>query len=234
MTHVSHAEPASRTLLDESAEASRSSTGSEERDRSKRWRLVNGSRLRGVVAAVSYLVVSFVVLYPILATPVVADDFTNPFVQADGGGPSLGDALGYGWRGATEGASFRIVGNVVGAFMNWLLVFLSVTFDVGISPLYAALKFVMIIACAASIAWCWTCLTQLTERPISFRRALGLISLTLFTTLQIHAYWSNDPVGNYPLVGSARRRSRSPSWPSCFASCVCQPRFVRWLPRSER
>ena len=27
------------------------------------------------------------------------------------------------------------------------------------------------------------------------------MSVTLFTTLQIHAYWSNDPVGNYPLVG---------------------------------
>jgi hypothetical protein len=173
----------------------------DERNESARWRLISGSRTGHAFAVVSYLLVSWLVLYPILVTPVVADDFTNPFAQADGGGPSLGDALEYGWRGATEGASFRIIGNGVGAFVNWLLIFLSATFDIGISPLYSALKFVMILACAASVAWCWTCMTQLTERPITFPRALGLVSLTLFTTLQIHAYWSNDPVGNYPLVG---------------------------------
>ena|GEM_PF-3351287 len=166
-----------------------------------RWALFGRRRSRTVFAAVSYLVVSYVVLYPILMTPVVADDYTNPFIQADDGGASLLDGLEYGWRGAIDGASFRIVGNTVGAFANWLIVYLSATFDVGISSLYAGLKFVMILSCAASVAWCWSSLTQLIDRPIPFHRALGFVSLTLFTTLQIHAYWSNDPVGNYPLVG---------------------------------
>ena len=166
-----------------------------------RWYLVGSTRLRSAVVTASYLAVSFVVLYPILATPVVADDFANPFVQADTGGPSLGDGLSYGWRGAINGASFRIVGNMVGAFTNWMFLFLSATFDVGISSLYAGLKFVMIIACAASMAWCWSCLTALTGRSITFGRALGVVSLTFFRPLLIHAFWSNDPVGNYPLVG---------------------------------
>jgi len=166
-----------------------------------RWALLRGRRSRTIFAAVSYLVVSYVVLYPILVTPVVADDYTNPFIQADRGGASVLDGLEYGWRGATEGASFRIVGNTAGSFANWLIVYLSATFDVGISSLYAGLKFVMIMSCAAAVAWCWSSLTQLVGRPLAFPRALGFVSLTLFTTLQIHAYWSNDPVGNYPLVG---------------------------------
>lgn len=219
MSRLTAATAPRATLIDDGTEAPPSSS-SEELGQPTRWLLVKGSRLSLVVAVVSYVVVSFLVLYPILATPVAADDFTNPFAQADAGGPSLGDAIAFGWRGATEGASFRIVGNVVGAFVNWLLVFLSVTFDVGVPTLYAALKFLMIVACAASIAWCWTCLTQLTERPIAFHHAIGLVSLTLFTTLQIHAYWSNDPVGNYPLVGFG-----STALAFCFLGLVL--RFVR-------
>ena len=110
--------------------------------------------------------------------------------------------------------------------MSWApsrlaVIYLSVTFDIGISSLYAGLKFVMIIACdAASLAWCWSCLTDLTDRSITFRRALGFVSLTFFTTLQIHAYWSNDPVGNYPLVGFG-------STALAFAFLALVLRFVR-------
>ena len=158
-------------------------------------------RVRRVIPAIAYLVVSYVVLYPILVSPVVADDYINPFVQADEGGTSLLDGLRFAWTGSQEGASFRPFGGLVGSLVGWSTLWLSATFDVGLTPLYFWLKYVLMLLCAMSIAWCWTQISLVVGRAISWFEALVFISIALFTTLQIHAYWSNDPVANYPLVG---------------------------------
>lgn len=154
-----------------------------------------------VVWSIAYLVVSYVVLYPILVAPVVADDYVNPFVQADDGGPTLLDGLRYSWTGTTEGASFRLLGGMVGSAVNWSTLWLSTTFDIGITSLYLVLKFTLIILCAVSVAWFWNQLSMVIGRRVGRFEALAFVSIALFTTLQIHAYWSNDPVANYPLVG---------------------------------
>jgi hypothetical protein len=174
----------------------------------------------GALRAAAYLAVSYILLYPILVSPVVADDYINPFVQADEGGTTLIDGLRFAWKGATEGASFRPLGGVVGSATTWSMLSLSATFDIGMSTLYSALKFILILLCATSIAWFWKQFSASIGRPVRTFEALVFVSLGLFSTLQIHAYWSNDPVANYPLVGFG-----ATALGFVFLGCVM--RFVR-------
>ena len=157
---------------------------------------------RTTVTVVCYLVVSAIVLAPVLASPVLADDLFNPFGQFDVAGGGLPAALDYAWAGATEGSSFRIVGNPIGAAYNWLWLSVAARLGVSLTTFFAVTKFVVFVAVAASIAWSWQQLANLARRrPIAFRDAMIWVSLTLFSTVQIHAIWSNDPVANYPLAG---------------------------------
>ena len=158
-------------------------------------------RGQGAWPWIVYCLTSYIVLYPVLAAPVLADDFLNPFSQVDDGGVSLADGLTYGWDGATEGASFRLLGTLVGSFVNWALLWISATFDVSISTLYTAEKFVVLLACAAAAAWLWRVAAAALGRTVGVFTSTVFVSAALFCTLQIHAYWSNDPVANYPLVG---------------------------------
>ena len=158
-------------------------------------------RLRTVAAIGVYLLGSFLLLYPVLRTPVVADDLINPFTQSVDGGSTLRSGLAYSWHGSTEGASFRVVGGAVGAVYDWLWLTVSATFDVGMSTFYAATKFVVLLACASVIAQFWFLVAKKYGRAIRFRDALVLVSVALFGTLQIHGLWSNDPVVSYPLAG---------------------------------
>ena len=153
------------------------------------------------VGAVVYLCVSVVLLYPILASPVMADDLFNPYGQFATAGPGFNAAVEFGWKGSVEGGSFRILGTVSGSVYNWL--WLASAGRLGIDPgvFFAVTKYVVLVASAASLAWCWQGLAEYTGRSIRFRSAFVWVSLVLFSTLQIHALWSNDPVANYPLAG---------------------------------
>lgn len=164
-------------------------------------RQIQGS---AVIWSVVYLAVTVVVLYPVLATPVIADDLFNPFGQFDDAGPGPGSAVRFGWQGATEGASFRIVGNPFGALYNWLWLTLGARLGLSLTTLFAVTKLVVFIAAAAAIAWAWRRASVLYSRqPLGFPPAFGWTSLMLFGSLQIHAGWSNDPVADYPLAGYA-------------------------------
>jgi len=159
---------------------------------------------RTTVTAACYVAVSAIVLYPVLASPVLADDLYNPFGQFDVAGGGLPASLEFAWEGATQGASFRIVGNPVGAAYNWLWLSVAAHFGVSLTTFFAVTKFVVFVMTAASIAWAWQQLGAAARRaPIAFRDAMLWVSLVLFSTLQIHASWSNDPVANYPLAGYA-------------------------------
>ena len=159
--------------------------------------------LRTVTRALAYLVGSICLLYPVLSTPVIADDFLNPFSQTADGGSGLPAAVAYGWRGSTEGGSFRIVGTTVGSAFNWLWLAVSADLDISMATIYAVTKFVILIMCAASLAGFWRVASREHGRGISFWNALVITSLALFGTLQLHGLWSNDPVGSYPLAGYA-------------------------------
>jgi hypothetical protein len=146
-------------------------------------------------------VLSLLVLYPILAVPVIADDFANPFIQANDGGSSLLDGVEYGWGGSVHGASFRLIGTTAGGIQNWAILWLSAKFDIDIAILFAILKFAVLVTCAASMWYCWRQWDQFRGRPRPGASTFFVCSAALFLTLQIHALWSNDPVTSYPVAG---------------------------------
>ena len=150
-----------------------------------------------------YLLASFLVLYPVLSTPLIADDFLNPFSQTADGGSGLGNAVRYGWRGSTEGASFRIFGTTIGGVFNWLWLTLSAEFDVNMTVIYAITKFFIFVGSAAAVASVWYVASRAYGQRTAYWDAMVLTSLALFGSLQIHAIWSNDPVASYPLAGYA-------------------------------
>lgn len=149
----------------------------------------------------TYVVVSVVCLYPALASPIMADDLFNPFGQFDVAGPGLDGALSFGWEGATQGASFRLLGNPFGAAHNWAWLASAAWLGVSITTFFAVTKYLVLVGCAASVAWCWRWLGAYAGRPVRLRTAFLWVSLALFSTVQIHASWSNDPVANYPVAG---------------------------------
>ena len=160
-------------------------------------------QLQTVLRAAAYLIGSYFLLKPILIAPIVGDDLVNPFSLIEQEGPGLPAALRFGWNGAVDGASFRILGNTLGNFVNWLWITLSVTFDISIPTVYGVIKFVVFIVCASSIARFWFVAAREYGSPIRQDHSLVFVSLALFGTLQIHGFWSNDPVGNYPMAGYA-------------------------------
>ncbi|MFT3853908.1 MAG: hypothetical protein QM733_14375 [Ilumatobacteraceae bacterium] len=157
--------------------------------------------MRRLGFSATYLLISFVVLLPVLVSPVIADDFVNPFSQMAHSGTGLFDSLEYGWRGATSGGSFRIVGNLVGVAYNWTWIQIAAHLDIGIGALYAATKYVVLLGAALAVARFAFVVARTFLRPVGFRDCLVLVSIPLFGSLQIHAPWSNDPVANYPLAG---------------------------------
>lgn len=159
---------------------------------------------RTALGVLGYLVVSTIVLYPVLASPVIADDLFNPFGQFDEAGGGLPAALGFAWDGATGGSSFRILGNPVGAAYNWFWLEAAARLGLSITTFFAVTKFVVFVLTAAAIGWTWVQLQRFAQRSvIELRDAILWVSLVLFSTVQVHAVWSNDPVANYPLAGYA-------------------------------
>lgn len=143
-----------------------------------------------------------VLLYPILSSPVVADDYINPFQQYYSK-PGFGGAISYGWNSAVHGVNFRVVGSVIGSLWLWLWLMLSAKLDINMTVLYGATKFAVFILCAVAIAACWKSISDSYGRGIKLFDATALVSAILFTTLQVHGLWSNDPVVSYPLAGYA-------------------------------
>ena len=157
--------------------------------------VVNGLRA-GV-----YLLASYLLLYPVLTTPLIADDLLNPFAQSVDGGNGLGAALRYGWRGSIDGGSFRLAGTITGAAYNWLWMATSAKLGINMTTLYAITKYVVFIVCAATVAAFWYVASRAFGRRVRPWDALVLVSVALFGTLQLHLEWSNDPVASYPLAG---------------------------------
>ena len=156
-----------------------------------------------IVRALVYLPASFLLLYPVLSTPVVADDFINPFYQVHLTEGSPVATARYGWDIGLHGVNFRILGHPVGALWNWLWIATSAQFDVSMTTLYALTKFIVFILCAMSVAQFWCVASRVYGRGIQYWDSLVMTSLALFGTLQIHGLWSNDPVASYPLAGYA-------------------------------
>lgn len=144
---------------------------------------------------------SFLVLCPILITPVIADDYINPFSQVSKSGNGLLTSLTDCIHTVFSGASFRLVGVPLGGLFNWLTLQMAGRFQIDFWITYAITKYLVFFLVCFSASKLLNELLASTGRLISRFSLLVLFSSVFMTTLQLHGYWSNDPVASYPLSG---------------------------------
>jgi hypothetical protein len=140
-------------------------------------------------------------LYPILVTPLVADDFLNPFSQYPSTGGGYWKSVVFGWDAAFNGASMRLSGNVVGAWLNNFWLDLAGRSLVNLSTFYAIQKYLVFVLCGFSLSYFSGSFLLALGHKTSFLKRTFLCSFVLFSTIQIHGLWSNDPVSSYPMTG---------------------------------
>jgi hypothetical protein len=144
---------------------------------------------------------STVLLFPILSSPLVADDFAAPFYQFKSIGFGMTPAVKYGWNNAYGGVNFRILGMPFGSVMHFLYVDLAGRFGIPISTSYFVTKLLVYIGIGIATAWVCNELLRLAGKTLSRWSVLFVSSTVIFVSLQNHAMWSNDPVSGYPLAG---------------------------------
>lgn len=154
-----------------------------------------------IISWALYFIVSWCLLYPILVTPIVADDFLNPFLQYSITGGGYWESVVFGWDSAFNGASMRLVGNVAGAFLNNLWIDLAGRSLLDLSTFYAIQKYLVFVICGFSLSYFTGAFLSALGHKTSFQKRTVLCSFVLFSTLQIHGLWSNDPVSSYPMTG---------------------------------
>ena len=140
-------------------------------------------------------------LYPILVTPLVADDFLNPFFQYSNTQGGYWNSILFGWDTAFNGASMRLAGNVSSAVLNNLWLDLAGNSLISLSEFYAIQKYVVFILCGFSLSYFFGAVLVSLGHDITLLKRTMLCSLVFFSTLQIHGLWSNDPVSSYPMSG---------------------------------
>ena len=144
---------------------------------------------------------STVLLFPILSSPLVADDFAAPFYQFKSIGFGLTPAVKYGWNNAYGGVNFRILGMPFGSVIHFLYVDLAGRFGIRISTSYFITKLAVYLGIGIAAAWVCNELLRLAGKTLSRWPVLFVSSTVIFVSLQNHAMWSNDPVSGYPLAG---------------------------------
>jgi hypothetical protein len=157
--------------------------------------------IRSVAAWALYLGVSVLVLRPILITTIVADDFLNPFSQLTEVGLSPWEMIEYGWDAASSVGHFNYLGQVFGALYTGLTMWLASEFGIRFSTMYAVVKLAVFIGTAVAAGALLREFCAFLGVGISTWRSRVLVSAILFSTLQLHNFWSNDPVGSYPTSG---------------------------------
>lgn len=154
-----------------------------------------------IIKSFLYVAYSTVLLFPILSSPLVADDFAAPFYQFKSIGFGVTPAIKYGWKNAYGGVNFRILGMPFGSMMHFLYVDLAGRFGIRISTSYFMTKLVVYLGIGIVAAWVCNELLQVAGKQLSNWTVLFVSSTVIFVSLQNHAMWSNDPVSGYPLAG---------------------------------
>ena len=140
--------------------------------------------------------------FPILVTPIVADDFFNPLYQLPITNGGYLSSLKYGLASAWDGASLRLLGNGIGALTNNLLVDLQGRFEIPISFTFGLIKFLGFLLLAISIAILFVSSSGRSGKHSRIlARTFLYCCVILGSILQISALWSNDPIADYPLAG---------------------------------
>ena len=154
-----------------------------------------------VIKSFLYMAYSTVLLFPILSTPLVADDFAAPFYQFNSAGPGAVSALKYGWNNAYGGVNFRILGMPFGTFIHFLYVDLASRFGVQITTSYFITKLAVYLGIGIVTGMLCGELLRLIGKVLSNWTVLFVSSTVIFVSIQNHGMWSNDPVSGYPLAG---------------------------------
>jgi hypothetical protein len=154
-----------------------------------------------VIKAFLYTTYSTLLLFPILSTPVVADDFAGPFYQFNSIGFGLTPAVKFGWNNAYVGVNFRILGMPFGSVIHFLYVDLAGRFGIPISTSYFITKLVVYLGIGIVASWVCVEMLRLVGKELSYWTVLFVSSTVIFVSLQNHGMWSNDPVSGYPLAG---------------------------------
>jgi hypothetical protein len=141
------------------------------------------------------------VLFPILSTPLVADDFAAPFYQLKDAGFGVRPAIEFGWNNAYGGVNFRILGMPFGSVVHFLYVDLAGQFGIPISTSYFITKLMVYLGTGIVVSSVCGELLGLAGKTLSRWSVLFVSSTVVFVSLQNHAMWSNDPVSGYPLAG---------------------------------
>ncbi len=144
---------------------------------------------------------ALVILYPALRTPLIADDFLNPFDQFNQSGPGLWNNLRDAWTIVFSGASFRPVGGPVGALFNWSLLQLDAHLGWSVSTTYAVSKALVFSFLIVSGSLFIFRLGRLLNLNLEFTNIHFSFAIVFASSIQIHGSWSNDPVVSYPLAG---------------------------------
>ena len=140
-------------------------------------------------------------LFPILSTPLVADDFAAPFYQLKDAGFGVRPAIEFGWNNAYGGVNFRILGMPFGSVVHFLYVDLAGQFGIPISTSYFITKLMVYLGTGIVVSLVCGELLGLAGKTLSRWSVLFVSSTVVFVSLQNHAMWSNDPVSGYPLAG---------------------------------
>jgi len=154
-----------------------------------------------IIKSCLYLAYSTVLLFPILSTPLVADDFAAPFYQFDSARPGAISAIKHGWNNAYGGVNFRLLGMPLGSFIHFLYVDLASRLGIQISTSYFITKLVVYLGIGIIGAVVCGELLRLAGKTLSLWSVLFVSSTVIFVLLQNHGMWSNDPVSGYPLAG---------------------------------
>ena len=150
-----------------------------------------------------YTAASWLILRPVLLTTVYADDYINPFSQFPATRLNPIEMVRYAWRGAKGAGHINVLGQLIGAILGGIWMAAMSVLGLRYSTIYAATKLLTYILTAVAAAAFLRKCSEILGRPLSAWRARVYVSAVLFTTLQIHIPWSNDPVSSYPASGFA-------------------------------
>jgi hypothetical protein len=157
--------------------------------------------VREVWRWLAYIGLSALFLRPILTTAIFADDFVNPFAQYASVGLSPSETIHFAWTQTNATGHFNYLGQLIGTIYTAVLLWIASVPGIRFSTMYALLKLFSFIGVATMTAALLRETCRYIGREISLWRSQILVTVCLFSTLQIHIAWSNDPVGSYPLAG---------------------------------
>lgn len=164
--------------------------------------VVRSPVLMSLARWIAFVAVSGVALYPVLTTPIVADDFVMPFSQIDVAGLNPLTIWHWAITSAPTVGHFNFLGQFVGGTTSliWMLL---ISNGVRFTTVFGATKLIVFLLCALAGARFVREGLLLAGVTASKWWCRIVVAVAIFATLQIHLAWSNDPTASFPGAGFA-------------------------------